>query len=304
MLILFAALVFVAVTVLLATNAATAGRARRQQSLAEIGAYGFVAAEPRAPSPQRPLRSILDDLATTLGAVSEKYLNRADEAELRRQLYAAGLYAVTPRRFLGYRLIVTIALAAFWIWISAIGGANVIFTIVGVLVSAGLGWIGPLFVVKRRARARFDAIDYEMPELVDLLVTAVEGGVGFTASLQLAARHFEGPLGEELRLALREQGMGLTINEALMNLLARTDTAAVRSFVQAVTQGETLGVSIGKILRDLANEMRRRRRSAAEERAHKAGTKILFPLVLLIFPSLFVVTLGPVLISIAKGLGG
>ena len=74
--------------------------------------------------------------------------------------------------------------------------------------------------------------------------------------------------------------------------------------MQAVVQGEPLGVSIGKVLRDLAEEMRRRRRQAAEERAHKAGTKILFPLVLLIFPALFAVTLGPVLISIAKNLTG
>ena len=92
--------------------------------------------------------------------------------------------------------------------------------------------------------------------------------------------------------------MGLTTAEALRNMLGRADTPAVRSFVRAVTQGETLGVSIGDILRSLATEMRKRRRAAAEERAQKAAIKILFPLVILIFPAMFVVILGPALFRI------
>jgi len=87
--------------------------------------------------------------------------------------------------------------------------------------------------------------------------------------------------------------MGLTTEEALHNMLVRVDTPAMRSFVRAVTQGEALGVSIGDILRSLANEMRKRRRAAAEERAQKAPVKILFPLVFLIFPAMFVILLGP-----------
>jgi tight adherence protein C len=87
--------------------------------------------------------------------------------------------------------------------------------------------------------------------------------------------------------------MGLTTEEALRNMLVRVDTPAMRSFVRAVTQGEALGVSIGDILRSLANEMRKRRRAAAEERAQKAPVKILFPLVFLIFPAMFVILLGP-----------
>jgi tight adherence protein C len=98
--------------------------------------------------------------------------------------------------------------------------------------------------------------------------------------------------------------MGLSTNQALSNMLSRIDTPAMRAFVQAVAQGETLGVSVGKILRDLASEMRNRRRHAAQERAHKAGTKILFPLVFLIFPSLFVVVLGSALSSISHALNG
>jgi len=98
--------------------------------------------------------------------------------------------------------------------------------------------------------------------------------------------------------------MGLSIQEALMNMLARVDTPSMRSFVRSVVQGETLGVSIGQIMRDLANEMRRRRRQTAQERAQKAPIKILFPLVLLIFPAMFVVLLGPALFLFFRAFGG
>jgi tight adherence protein C len=112
------------------------------------------------------------------------------------------------------------------------------------------------------------------------------------------------PLGQELRLTLREQGMGLTVEEALRNLVTRADSTALRMFVQAILQGETMGVSIGKILRDLAIDMRKRRRQLAEERAQKAPVKLLFPLVFLILPAMFIIVLGPSLLAIGKQLGG
>jgi tight adherence protein C len=113
-----------------------------------------------------------------------------------------------------------------------------------------------------------------------------------------------GPLGEELRLTLQEQDMGLSTHEALSNLQERADTPAMRTFVRAILQGESLGVSIGKIMRDLATEMRKTRRQKAEERAAKAPTKMLFPLAFLIFPAMFVVILGPAVMAIFKTFSG
>jgi tight adherence protein C len=159
-------------------------------------------------------------------------------------------------------------------------------------------------IVDRRARRRLEDIDYELPELVDILVVTVEAGLGFAGSLQIASERIEGALGDELRLALQQQNMGLTTEEALRQMLERADTPAVRSFVRAVTQGESLGVSIGDILRSLANEMRKRRKSAAEERAQKAPIKILFPLVFMIFPAMFVILLGPAIFSFLDALAG
>src|SRR5437764_14976986 len=98
--------------------------------------------------------------------------------------------------------------------------------------------------------------------------------------------------------------MGVWIQVALMTLLNRVDTPPMRSFVRSIVQGETLGVSIGQIMRDLAHEMRRRRRANAEERAQKAPIKILFPLVLLIFPAMFVVLLGPAIMQFLHAIRG
>ena len=168
---------------------------------------------------------------------------------------------------------------------------------VGCVLMTMMGWYLPYVRVQRRARLRIEQIDREVPELVDLLVTTVEAGVGFAAGLQLASRSIEGPLGQELRLALREQSLGLTPEEALRNLSLRVDSPATRAFTQALVQGESLGVSIGTILRDLAYDMRKRRRQAAEERAQKTPTKILFPLIALILPAMFIVTLGPVMME-------
>ena len=169
---------------------------------------------------------------------------------------------------------------------------------------SGAGWFLPLQVVKDQAIRRLDEIDYQLPELIDLLVVTVEAGLGFVGSLQTAATRISGPLGEEIRLTLQEQSMGLSMQEALLSMLDRVDTASMRSFVRSVVQGETLGVSIGQIMRDLAGEMRRRRKASAEERAQKAPIKILFPLVFLIFPAMFVVLLGPALIQFLHAVSG
>ena len=181
--------------------------------------------------------------------------------------------------------------------------------IIGILVTrrsrSGSGLILPKTLVERKARERTAKIDYEVPELVDLLVTTIEAGVGFGSALQVSSRRVREPLGSELRLTLGEQSMGLTMNEALKNMLERTNrSTSMRAFVQAIVQGETMGVSIGKTLRDLAVDMRKRRRQQAEERAQKAPIKLLFPLTFLILPAMMIVILGPAVRAVAHGLGG
>jgi tight adherence protein C len=301
LMILLIGLFLIGFAVALGLRAYLGEAARGQETLTHIGSYGFAAEKVAAG--RLPRRERLNRTAESLGKLYTRYAGDERERELVELLRSAGLYRMRAITFFGYRVLGTIGTALFWLWLLSAGGAGVFQTFLLVVVFAAVAWVLPMFVLRRRAAGRLQQIDREVPELVDLLVTTVEAGVGFTAALQTSARRVEGPLGEELRVALSEQSMGLTIQEALGNMLGRANTPALRVFVQAILQGETLGVSIGKVLRDLAIDMRKRRRQAAEERAQKAPTKIIFPLVLFILPALFIVCVGPIVVSFVHGLG-
>jgi tight adherence protein C len=273
---------------------------RSSPPVAQIGRYGFG----RRRS-ERSKVAVDDIVGRAVGTVGEQVDARWGKAEeMRSHLFGAGMYHVSATKFLGYRVLAALALPLLWIWFATTASLSSLIVFAGTLVCAYLGWALPLMVVRERAKRRLGEIDHELPELIDLLVVTVEAGLGFVGSLQMASDRLEGPLGEELRLTLQEQSMGLSINEALSHTMARCDTPSMRSFVRSIVQGETLGVSIGQIMRDLATEMRRRRKASAEERAQKAPIKILFPLVFLIFPAMFIVLLGPALIQFVHAIKG
>ena len=274
-------------------------RLQALQRLSHIAGYGMPQADLTDPQPGMRPRSVAGRAAGALGELTAARIARIDLEKIRRQLLAAGCYRARPEVFVGYRILAAAGLALMWLASSAP-------TARGILVAAGLagaGWFVPGYLLVRRGARRAERIEDALPALVDLLVVTVEAGLSLNGSLQMATRRIRGPLGEELRLALQEQRMGLPVGKALENVLHRCSTPGMRSFVRSVTQGETLGVSIGQIMRGLAIEMRQRRKARAEERAHKAPVKMLFPLVFLIFPALFVVVLGPGAMRLMESLG-
>jgi tight adherence protein C len=276
---------------------------RRAENLDHIALYGYggIATEEK---PKRAIRKSLDDLAGAVGSFTGGRVRGLREDEIQRRLLSAGFFGIGARRFIGYRVLLTIALPLLTIWLLGLAGAA---TAAIALLAAGaaiFGWVVPSIVLSRRARSRLEQIDYALPELIDLLIVTLESGVAFAAALRIAADRLEGPLGDEVRLTIQEQSLGLGMGEALENWLTRCDTPSVRSFVRSMVQGEALGVSIGQILRNLAVEMRARRKQAIEERAQKAPIKILFPLVFLIFPAMFLIILGPVMYTLSGGFGG
>jgi tight adherence protein C len=292
-------LMLVAVAVTLLFRALTAPRARTVEALGHIPAYGYAGAPPEE---ARKRRSIVGDLANVLGSVVAPHIGSVRLDVLRKQLVAAGMYTTTPRRFLGYQLISSIGVAALLSWL-IVSSDRGLLVVPAALFGLVAGWKLPSALVGRKAKSRHDQIEYDLPELVDLLVVAVESGMGLTGSMRLATERLTGPLGDEMRLMLQEQQMGLASDEALRSLLERCETPGVQSFVRAILQGEQLGVSIGQIMRNLGNEMRKKRRATAEERAQKAPVKVLFPLVFLIFPALFVVILGPAIFPLIELFG-
>jgi tight adherence protein C len=295
-LVILGVILVLAGVVLLVSSASTSGGT----TVGQIESYGFSAkagADPNAPQ-QRAFGA----LASDLGRVTQRVMGTGEQG-IRRQLLAAGMYDVEPVTIVGYRVLAAVVAGLLGVWLTAGSGKPIAIIVLGTAALVGLGWTLPVFYLSRRARLRTEQIEYELPELIDLLVVTLEAGLSFLASLQMASQRLEGPLGDELRLAMQEQRMGLTANDALQGILRRAETPALRAFVRSVLQGETLGVSTGAIMRNLALEMRKRRRAAAEERAQKAPVKMLFPLIFLIFPALFVVLLGPAAYSIQKVLG-
>ena len=277
-------------------------RIQARERLGNLTAYGF-AGTTRPVTQGRALSGALNGLAQSLGAIAAGRMKGLSEAAMRRELMSAGMYKLNPVTLIGYRVICALCFPAL-LWFVTAGRMGGFLALAGTVLLLITGWIGPMTVIRRRARARLAQIDYELPELVDLMVLTVESGMGFAGSMQIAGERFSGPLGDELRLALQEQAMGLPTDQALVNMVERAPTEAVRSFARSIRQGEALGVSIGQIMRNLANEMRERRRAMAEERAQKAPIKILFPLVALIFPSIFVVLLGPAVLNIVETMAG
>ena len=152
--------------------------------------------------------------------------------------------------------------------------------------------------LKRKVSERKERIFKDLPDVLDLMAMAVEAGTAFEGALALVAREFKSPLAEELSRTLQEMELGLPRREALQNLKRRTEVPELSNFVLALTQADALGMPIGRILHVQAGEMRLRRRQWAREKAGKLPVKIVFPLVIFIFPAVLVVILGPAFGSI------
>jgi tight adherence protein C len=294
-------ILFLAVAAALLTRAVTLSRVRMSARVREIEAYGFNTGESAGGSAAKMHAGIrLNDLAARIGRSLQGQSWRAPVSTLK--LRAAGLYKISPDEFHGYRVMLTAGLPSLILFNAILHGSFSFLTVLLILLTSALSWFGPALLVDSRAQRRMDQVDRDLPELIDLLIATIEAGLGFAGSLQLVADRFEGPLGQELRLALQEQNLGLTTERALANLLERCETPSVRAFVRAVTQGESLGVSIGAMMRNLAAETRKRRRQAANEKVQKAPVKMLFPLVFMIFPALLIILLYPAAYSVLQQL--
>ena len=268
----------------------------------QIQTYGYVAETTGGSEVDSAARRPIDSLANRLGDWTARRTGRFSEAKIRDKLISAGMYSTTPRKILGYQILACIAATLVMLWLVPAMGGSLIFAVVLAAGAGAAGWFAPPYWVELRKRSRFEVIDKQMPDMIDLLVVTIEAGLGILASMRVASDSMADPLGQELRLTLQEQRMGLSVGQAIESLGRRADTPNMRIFVRSITQGERLGVSIGTTMRNLSLEMRKRRRAMAEERAQKMPIKMLFPLIFFIFPALFIVILTPMIISIVDAL--
>ena len=298
---LIIALASAGVAVVLVARGATLPRMRAEDSLGQIEAYGYN--QPDAGDAEQR-QAILPKLAARIGGRLGGADAEARQAEGRKLLLTAGIWDTTPTTLLGYRVLTGVLVGVICAWSLSSAGVAALWAVVAMAYGGYVGWRLPAIVLARRGRRRLERIEIELPELIDLLVVTLEAGLGFTAAMQRSAERLRGPLGKEIRFVLREHNLGLTMEQALQNMLERCDAPAVRAFVRAVAQSESLGVSIGQIMRELAGDTRTRRRQIIEEKAQKAPIKILFPLAFLILPAMFVVVLFPSLYRIFTTFGG
>lgn len=291
---------FVGATAWLLSHAAGLPRLRMEAHVRAIEQYGFhsdVVEDDYAGLFKEPSKGPVNEFAEAAGRLTSRILPGLPRLE-QSDLTAAGYYSMTPDAIHGSRAL----LAVFLPLLVVIAGLSFdLITIIILLAAPVIGWELPGVAIRARGRSRLDAIDRELPRLIDVLIATIEAGLGFAASLQMLAHSFKGPLGAELRLAQREQELGIATERALENLQNRCDTPSIRAFARSLIHAQELGVSIGPMLRNLAVDIRRRRRQTAREKIQKLPIKMLFPL-MLILPPVFIVILYPAIYNIITSL--
>jgi tight adherence protein C len=250
-----------------------------------------------AEAPRSWLNASLNALAERLGNAIKRVAPYVPSLA-RSDLTAAGYYDMTPEAVQGYR-----AMAAV-----VVGGLGIFYVVAGSNVSAILvllfalltlsAWMLPATFIRVEGRSRLNKIDRDLPQFLDLVTTTVEAGIGFGGAMTGVAVKFQGPLGDELRITMQQQNLGISTERALTDMAARCQTASVRSFTRAVIRAESHGVSIGPVLRHLALEIRQRRRDEAREKIQKAPVKMLIPIVIFILFPLLLVIMYPAMYNI------
>ena len=235
-----------------------------------------------------------------LGRKQEGGMIARIDAKLERAGYPGGLRGAD---WVGVKILSLIGFAILFFLIGLLLTGQPVVALLFVLIGAALGYMAPEFWLGRKIRARSMAMVLQLPDALDLLTISVEAGLGFDAALAKVVEKMEGPLVDEFRQALAEVRMGRQRRDALRDVATRADAQSVSNFIGAIVQAEQLGVPIAKVLQIQSNQLRIERRQRAEEAAAKAPVKMLFPMVGCIFPTIFIVILGPAVVTIMGGTG-
>ena len=248
------------------------------------------------PFVERFVRPAIVRLGTVLsrsspGKARQKLANRLDLAG-----HPANL---TPEDFGAVRIVAAVVMAAVGLGLGLLLG-NVVYLVISFAIGALLGYYLPVLWLNQKVDSRRAQIQKALPDAMDLMVIAVDAGLSFDAALMRVTEKYKNALSIEFDKMLREVNLGRPRGEAMDQMGRNSGVDDLHNFIQAVIQSEQFGTGIGKILRLQADEMRRKRRQHAQEKAAQATLKMLLPMVGCIFPTLWIVLLGPAILIIMK----
>lgn len=308
MIYLIAGLVALSVTlvIVLVAQLVPSGTSSIGNRLAELDQIGGGAHEAAQRRRRQERRQKWEAVVEGLG---ERVTNQAKEDGPTRQLLVqAGLRGSrTLSLYQGIRVVLPLSLLALTIFMGSSLGFSFIQTLMATVWLGAMGWVGPVFYVGRRVKARQKELQLALPDTLDLLVVCVEAGLGLNQAIVRVSeeiRHVSMVTSEEFALVNLEIRAGTPREDALRHLGERTGQEDLRSLVAMLIQTDRFGTSVAQALRVHSDTLRSKRKQRAEEAAAKTTIKILFPLVAFIFPALFVVILGPAMIQILQYFGG
>jgi tight adherence protein C len=272
----------------------------RLTQLGSVQAKNLEELELQQPFAERTLRPLVARLSRMGGRLSK--VSSTEVAE-KRLAMAGNPGDLKLTDWMGVKILVSIAMGAIMFLLVGVLSRNLTGGLLIAALGAGIGYLAPEFWLGRKIKARQKVILVMIPDTLDLLTISVRAGLGFDAALAKVVEKLPGPLSDEFRRALAEVRVGKARRDALRDMVPRTNVPPLSNFIGAIVQAEQLGVSISKVLQIQSEQLRIERRQRAEEQAAKAPIKMLFPLVGCIFPSLFIVILGPAILSIVKTFG-
>jgi tight adherence protein C len=276
-------------------DVATAPARKHYEAVKRASSYGRIAS--RDDGDRRPFKErVLAPAVARMARIVLRINRKTSIHDVSVKLIGAGL-SISPQAFLALKGAGAIGGMALGFVLGSTFSGSFLAIVFTALFAVG-GFIVPEFALGAKARGRREQIRADLPDALDLLAVSVEAGLAFDGALTKITEHMSGPLSDEFALALGEVRIGESRAEALRKLAERTGAQEVAAFTRAIIQADQLGISLGRILRVQAADTRNRRQAAAEERAMKAPVKMLFPTVLFIFPTMFIVILGPALLSL------
>ncbi len=294
--------IFIGIVVILAASLTIIGlRNRREESplderLNEYISRGEEVTLEEIELSQPITERIIVPIVQKVGEITQRFTpqNAIEQTEKKLEL-AGNPPGLDPTIFWAARFIAAVGVGGLLLFVFSMGSMN--WTWGRKLLMTGafsfIGFYMPQLLLQSKINTRQDAIRKSMPDALDLLTICVQAGLGFDAAMTLVAEKWEDALADEFARALREIQLGNVRRIALRNMADRIGISEMTSFVAAIIQSEQLGVSMAKVLRIQSDQMRTRRRQIAEEKAQQAPVKMLFPMALLIFPSLLIILLGP-----------